>query len=215
MLEGNRVTRKITIPEGYTVKMIVEMLQNNTLLLEEIKTLPAEGSLMPDTYFYYFGDSKQSVISKMQNQMTKTLSKLSKANKTNIAMNDIIILASIIEKEAATANEFPIISSVFHNRLAKKMRLQSDPTIIYAMSNGYGKIDRNLTRKDLWLESKYNTYRNPGFPPTAICCPGEKAIIAAMNPAKTNYLYFVLQKDGKRHLFTADYKVHLKNIKNK
>lgn len=214
MIEGKRVIRKLTIPEGYTVKMILEVIQNNNLLFGNFSRQPKEGSLMPNTYFYYFGDSKDSILQKMKNQMDKLKSKLSQMNKTNMKFDDILTLASIIEKESGNANELNLISSVFHNRLAIKMRLQSDPTVVYGISNGYGKLKRKLTRKDLWFESPYNTYRNAGIPPTPICCPGENAIMAAMNPLKTDFLYFVANKNLTGHVFSKDYNSHLKEVKN-
>lgn len=207
------VKRKITIPEGLTVKQIVEKINDNPYLFGKIEDIPKEASLMPNTYFYEFGDTKSSIIDKMKNQMKKIYDKYSKENKTKFSMDDIIILASIIEKESANKNEAFKISSVFHNRLRIKMRLQSDPTIIYAMSDGYGKIDRPLNRKDLFYQSPYNTYRNGGLPPTAICCPGENSIKAALNPEPTDYIYFVLNADSSGHMFSKEYSKHLKNIK--
>jgi UPF0755 protein len=213
MLTKDILTRKLTIPEGYTVVMILDEIRNNKLLFGEIVETPKEAELMPDTYFYRFGDSKASIISKMKNQMNKIISLISTKNKTNLSIEGVLILASIIEKETSIEEEKAIVSSVFHNRLSKKMRLQSDPTVIYVVSNGYGKIDTKLTKNDLLVESKFNTYRNAGLPPTAICCPGEKSILAAMNPAKTDYLYFVAKKDGGGHWFSSNYKDHLNYVK--
>jgi UPF0755 protein len=195
--------------------MISEMINKNKLLFGTLDVMPTEASLMPDTYFYHFGDSKQSLILKMKNKMTEVLLSLTPQNKTTLKMEDIVILASIIEKETAMDQERFLISSVFHNRLQKQMKLQSDPTVIYAMSNGYGKISRPLKQTDYKFESKYNTYRQIGLPPTAICCPGAKSMIAAMNPATTDYLYFVVEPNKKTHVFTDNYKTHLKNIRAK
>ena len=213
MAEGKRITRKLTIPEGYTVKMILENLNANELLFGELPGNVPEASLAPNTYFYHFGDSKVSVLHKMQTQMNKVTAQLSSLNKTKLSFNEVLILASIIEKESGNTSELGLISSVFHNRLAVKMRLQSDPTVIYAITDGYGKMDRKLTRQDLWFKSPYNTYRNGGLPPSPICCPGEKAILAAMNPETTEYLYFVATKDHKSHTFSRDYKNHLNEVK--
>ncbi|MDR0695413.1 MAG: endolytic transglycosylase MltG [Holosporales bacterium] len=215
MLSGERVLRKITIPEGYTVRMIKEALMANDMLYGGIDGEIQEGSLMPDTYFYYFGDTKKSLIQKMKNQMYVVLDRLKSKNETSLSITEAVVLASIIEKETALDTERPLVSSVFHNRLANKMRLQSDPTLIYAMSGGYGKIDRPLARSDLAFESPYNTYTNNGLPATAICCPGEKSIIAALKPAKTDYLYFVVSPTGGSHVFSSNYAAHLKNVRNK
>lgn len=211
MLKKNRVIRKFTIPEGYTVKRIVEKLNDNKLLFGEITEFPIEASVMPDTYFYSFGNTKTYILNQMSNEMNKIIKNIEELNKTTLSPKEILILASIIEKETGNIKEMPIISSVYHNRLKINMRLQSDPTVIYAISNGYGKMDRKLTRKDLFFKSPYNTYRNAGLPPAPICCPGKKAILAAMFPKQTEYLYFVANKDKTAHLFARNFKDHLKN----
>ena len=213
MLAGKRVTRKLTIPEGYTVKRIIEIINNNKLLFGEITGEYPEASLAPNTYFYSFGDTKNLILQKMKNQMKIIQEKYARQNKTKYTLDEILILASIIEKESGNKNELALISSVFHNRLAIKMRLQSDPTVIYAITDGYGVMLRALTRKDLWFQSPYNTYRNAGFPPTPICCPGEAAIKAALFPENTDFLYFVARKNGVQHIFTKSYEEHLKAVK--
>ncbi|MDR3223966.1 MAG: endolytic transglycosylase MltG [Holosporales bacterium] len=211
MITKERVRRKLTIPEGYTIAMIIEKLQQNDLLFGEIEESPKEGSLMPDTYFYHFGDTKQFVVDLMKNQMKKALAKLASSNDTKLSIDEIVTIASIIEKETALDGERSIVSSVYHNRLNKKMKLQSCPTVIYAVSQGYGKIGRDLTIEDLKFDSPFNTYVSDGLPPTAICCPGEKAILAAMKPAQTDHFYFVAKKNGIGHYFSRTYKGHLKN----
>jgi len=213
MFSGKSAIRKITFPEGYTVKMIVEKLNQNSLFQGEIKELPKEGSIMPDTYFYKFNDTRDSLINKMKQNMEKVKIELKEDNKTKLSIEQAIILASIIEKESGNQDELGLISSVFHNRLAINMRLQSDPTIIYDLSDKYGRIDRKLTRNDLFFESKYNTYRKNGIPPTPICCPGKKAIQAALNPPKTDFLYFVADGSEKKHRFSKNYGDHLGNVK--
>lgn len=211
MLKGTRVIRKITIPEGYTVRRIVEKLNNNRLLFGKITKIPTEASLMPNTYFYTFGNTKERIINQMANEMKKITSEIERENKTPLSTKEILTLASIIEKETGNIGEMPMISSVYHNRLKINMRMQSDPTVIYAISDYYGKMDRKLTRKDLFFKSPYNTYRNAGLPPEAICCPGKNAIYAAMFPKQTEYLYFVANKEKTAHLFAKNFKEHLKN----
>jgi UPF0755 protein len=208
---GDIITRKLTIPEGLTTQMIVEILNNNEFLTGEIKEFPEEASIMPDTYFYKFRDTRQSMIDKMANQMQNILLKMQSKNDTGINMKDILVLASIIEKETGLDEERHTVSSVYHNRLKKKMRLQSCPTVIYALSNGYGKINRPLTKKDLFFESPFNTYRVSGMPPTPICCPGKKSIEAALNPAQTKFLYFVLSEDGVHHNFSENFDGQIRN----
>ena len=213
MLYKKKVIRKLTIPEGYTVKRVLEIVNNNRLLFGSITDQYIEASLAPNTYFYSFGDSKDSILHKMKNQMKLVKEKFLALNKTSLTFDKVLILASIIEKESGNKNELALISSVFHNRLAIKMRLQSDPTVIYALTDGYGKMERKLTRKDLWFQSPYNTYRNAGLPPTPICCPGENAMYAAIYPLTTKFFYFVAKKDHSGHIFSEDYKSHLQIIR--
>ena len=210
MFNNDSCFRKITFPEGYTVQRIVQKLNETSLLSGEICALPQEGSLLPETYYYKFNDTRQSLINRMQREMKLFLEKIE--NNTSLTIEQVVSLASIIEKESSISSELPLISSVFHNRLEKKMMLQSDPTVIYALSNGYGKINRKLTRNDLKIDSPCNTYKNRGIPSEAICCPGKKAIQAALSPAKTNLLYFVLNRSGSAHTFANCYKDHLKNV---
>jgi UPF0755 protein len=202
------LTRKMTFPEGVTVQMVLESLDENKLLTGRVERIPEEGTLAPDTYFYRFMDTRNSIIKKMEIQMKSIILQIKNSNKTNLSTSDVIILASIIEKETGIDRERRLISSIFHNRLNKKMRLQSCPTVIYAISNGCGRIGRKLTRSDLWFESPFNTYRHAGLPPTAICCPGTRSIYASMNPAKTEYMYFVANSDGVTHSFSKSFDEH-------
>ncbi|GHT89269.1 aminodeoxychorismate lyase [Alphaproteobacteria bacterium] len=211
LFEGRLITRKLTIPEGHTAKMIVEIVAQNPFLIGKIESIPQEASLFPSTYFYKFGDSKEGMIKMMETKMNKIKNKFKQNNKTKFTIEHLIILASIIEKESGNASERGLISSVFHNRLAKKMRLQSCPTVIYALSDGYGKIGRELTKEDLFFDSPYNTYRKNGLPPTAICCPGEEAIEAALNPAKSDFLFFVANSSNTAHLFSKNFDSHKRN----
>jgi UPF0755 protein len=211
LLKNEIVSRKITIPEGFTVKMIVNLLNTNEYLIDEIKELPEEGSLMPDTYFYNTNDSRKLLLKRMNKQQEKVLQRVLKNHKTTKSKKDIIIIASIIEKETSLDSERPLIASVFENRLDKNMRLQSDPTVIYALSDGLGRLDRPLSFKDLKVASQYNTYRNKGLPPGPICCPGEKSIIAAIDHLTTDYFYFVSDGENKFHRFSKNFADHKMN----
>jgi UPF0755 protein len=211
MFQGDTVIRKIIIPEGYTVQMIIEKLNNEDSLRGVIEKIPEEGSLFPSTYFYKKNDNRNSIIQKMKNEMERVIRELF-PKKTEKYIRDTIIMASIIEKETRVARERPLIASVFKNRIKKNMRLQSDPTVIYALSNEYGKIDHPLTRRELLFESPYNTYRNKGLPPSPICCPSRESIMSVLNPTETNYLYFVAKNDDS-HVFTNDYEAHVRNIR--
>ncbi len=212
MISGDTITRKITFPEGMTTKMIVQKLYETDSLRGDVKDIPDEGSLMPDTYFYKKGDSREDIIQKMKNEMQNFIQKNLK-NKTKKEIEKIMIIASIIEKETSIDEERALISSVYNNRLKINMRLQSCPTVIYALSNGYGKIDHKLNKNDLFFKSPYNTYRNNGLPPSPICCPGRKSILASMKPSNTNFLYFVADPNTHHHSFSKDYEQHIKNKK--
>ena len=212
IMHGQNFIRKITIPEGYTVKMIVEKLQENPFLLGEIDTIPEEGSLFPDTYYYKRDTSRADIIYRMQKKMEFVKNELL-GGKDSKYIKKIMILASIIEKESKHPNDRRLVSSVFHNRMNRNMRLQSCPTVIYAISNGYGKINRKLTYNDLHYQSPYNTYRNDGLPPTPICCPSRDSIMAAISPAKTDYLFFVTDNEANNHVFSTSFQEHKRKIK--
>ena len=219
LLENKSVTRKITFPEGWTVYQIVKNLNDNAILsgnisIENKDKLPKEGSLMPDTYFYKFGDSKANILNKMKDQMVLMKNKIKQQNKTNLNTEEIITLASIIEKEVHKDHDRKLVSSLYHNRLQKKMKLQSCPTVIYALTKNniyQGKISpTRITHKDLSIDSKYNTYKYAGLPPTPICCPSRASIIAAMNPASTDYLFFVSDMKNDKNYYSSDFKQHIK-----
>lgn len=212
IIKNQSVIRKITIPEGYTVKRILEVLNENEYLIGAIEDIPEEGTLMPDTYFYKYGDSRSSIISKMKNEMHKFIKTIINSNNIKFSECEIITLASIIEKETCSDDEKPIIASVFENRLRQNMRLQSDPTVIYNLSDGYGKLGRHLTKSDLKVKMPHNTYTNNGIPPSPICCPGRKSLLAVINHEKTDYLYFVADGTNKFHRFSATFDLHKENI---
>ena len=219
LIKNQSVIRKITFPEGWTVYQIVSKLNKDQILsgnipIENEDKLPKEGSLMPDTYFYKFGNSKIDILNRMKDKMVLMRKEIEKQNKTNLNTNEIITLASIIEKEVHKDSDRKLVSSVYHNRLKKKMRLQSDPTIIYALTknNIYtGQISKTrITNKDLSASSPYNTYRNAGLPPTPICCPSKTSIIAAMNPTNTEYLFFISDIKNNKTYYSKDFKQHIK-----
>ena len=211
---GQTLIRKITIPEGLTSYQIVEMLNSTKSLSGEITQIPAEGSLLPETYYYSAGDSKQQIIDRMQNAMKKTIEELWPKRDPSIPLKNIkevVILASIIEKETSLDSERSHIASVFINRLEKKMRLQSDPTVIYGLSDNTGVFKRKLWSNDLKKEHPHNTYVIYGLPPTAISNPGKDSIKAVLNPQKTNDLYFVANGTG-GHTFAPTYAQHQDNV---
>lgn len=214
LIRGKSVLHRLVIPEGVTIYEIVKIIEENSLLTGDIKNDFLEGYLMPDTYFYSYGDKKQRLIDKMRNDMSAALDELMPKLKTSSPLKnrmDVLILASIVEKEATYDSEKPIIASVYLNRLKKNMRLQADPTIIYAITEGKTNWNKAVYYKDLKFKSPYNTYINYGLPPGAISCPGYKSIAAVVNPKQTDYIYFVADGNG-RHKFASNYKSHLKNV---
>lgn len=205
--------RKFTIPEGLPVSLVLKKLEAEENLLGEIKDIPEEGSLMPDTYVFYYPTSKSDIILRAQKAMKKFLADNWPTRDALCNLNspeEAIILASIVEKE--TAVEHDLIAGVFFNRLNKKMRLQSCPTVIYGITKGEP-LRRKLLSKDLQIDHPCNTYKNLGLPLTPITNPGKKSIFAVLHPQKTDYLFFVLGKNRK-HLFSKTFKEHiLKKVK--
>ena len=224
--QGRVFQRQVTIPEGFTLRQIEARLQAHGLCHNEdfrkLTTSPTnlkewqiagsnlEGYLFPSTYNYSRQTSCRQIVELMLNTSQKQMQKLT-AKKTNNNLNQyqILILASIIQKEAGNNDEMPIISSVFHNRLRLKMRLASDPTTIYALGENF---DGNLRRRDLRNPSPYNTYRHRGLPPGPICSPGDVAIRAAINPEQTDFLYFVSRNNG-QHKFSRTLKEHNRAVR--
>ena len=210
---GDVVIHYLTIPEGLTVYEVSKKLEDLTILTGTIE-LPPEGTLLPETYDYYYGDSRQQIINRMASAMEKLKNLVwSQYNGYLKSWNEVLALASIIEKETAISTERDLVASVYLNRLRINMPLQADPTIIYASTNGQTSFYRPIFKSDLALESPYNTYLKRGLPPTPIACPGRASIMAALKPASTAYLYFVANGDG-GHEFSCDLKDHNKNVRN-
>jgi UPF0755 protein len=218
LARGEIVVYKITIPEGYTSIQIAELLDKKEIVEKEsfLKLVKYgekswEGYLFPDTYEVpkKFGSENMFKLMLSNFEQVAVDNKLiNKAEQTGFTMDEIITLASIIEKEAKFAEEKRQISSVFHNRLKSDMKLQSCATIQYIL----GKPKEKLEESDLEIESPYNTYLHKGLPPGPICNPGIDSIIAALEPANGDYLFFVLGDNG-RHIFSKTYEEHLKNKK--
>ena len=212
---GHFLTYKVTIPEGWTSQMVVARLTEQKELDGEIKTVPAEGSILPDTYVFRRGLTREKLLEDMQAAQTKLLDTLWKGRPptTSIASpQELVTLASIVEKETGVAEERPKVASVFLNRLNEKMRLQSDPTTIYGIVGGKGKLDRPLSKADLEAPTPYNTYTISGLPPGPIANPGKAALEAVLNPDNTKYLYFVADGTG-GHAFAATLDEHNANVK--
>ena len=212
---GKTIQRSLMVPEGLNKWEVAELV-NSSLGLEG--TVDAhnlsEGSLFPDTYFYSWGDTRSKLIERMRTKMDGLITKTWAArNKASVLRSpkELVTLASIIEKESRLRSELNRISAVFNNRLKLGMRLQADPTVIYALTEGRRKLGRGLSRADLRLRSPYNTYRIVGLPPGPIANPGEVSLRAAAQPANTDDLYFVA--DGKGgHLFARTLDQHNINV---
>jgi UPF0755 protein len=212
--DGEVIKHLITIAEGLTVHEVVQKLNSVSILSGEITELPKEGFLLPQTYDYYYGDSRQGLIKRMVNAMENIKKQLWNHHNNNSYLetwDEVLTLASIVEKETALAEERPIVASVYLNRLQKGMPLQSDPTVIYAVTNGETSFVRQISKADLKFDSAYNTYINNDLPPTPIACPGEASIKAVLNPSNTNYLYFVADGYG-GHNFNTNLKDHNSSV---
>jgi UPF0755 protein len=210
LAEGKSILYKVTVPEGLTSQQIVERLKSEENLSGEITTVPAEGTLLPDTYNFSKGASRQEIVDRMQSEMTKLLTALWDKRQGDLplrSMEDAVTFASIVEKETGRPEERDRVAAVFYNRLKKGMRLQSDPTIIYGIVGGQGALGRSITKTDIETKTPYNTYTINGLPPGPICNPGKASLEATLNPAKTNDLYFVADGTG-GHAFSENYKDH-------
>jgi UPF0755 protein len=211
--EGRTVVRHLTIPEGLTTVEILALLDDAPGLSGD-RSPPAEGTLLPETYNYSWGDSRAGMMARMQKAMAETLAKLwaSRAAGLPLATPEAAVtLASLVEKETALAAERPRVAGVFVNRLRLGMRLQSDPTVVYALTAGKGPLGRELTRADLEVPSPYNTYRIDGLPPGPIANPGRAAIAAALQPLASRELYFVADGSG-GHAFASTLEEHNRNV---
>ncbi|MFW2391623.1 MAG: endolytic transglycosylase MltG [Methyloceanibacter sp.] len=214
LVEGKSIQYRVTFPEGWTSQQIVQRLAANTQLNGPVPAVPAEGSLLPDTYSFGTKDTREDILQRMAVAHQKYLAKLWEERDPDIMVKtpeEAVILASMVEKETGVAEERPHIASVFHNRLRKRMRLQSDPTIIYGIFGGSGMRDHPITREELDRPNPYNTYKIDGLPPTPIGNPGRAAIEAVLKPAKTKDLYFVANGKG-GHFFSATLAQHNSNV---
>ena len=212
---GKTVRRRLTVAEGLTTRAVLEMVSEAGGLDGPLPDpAPAEGTLLPETYFYSYGDSRAALVQRMKRAMNQTVATLWASRAPGLAIDtraQAVILASLIEKETARPEERAHVSAVFQNRLRQGIRLQSDPTVIYALTGGQGDAKRTLTRDDLAVDSPYNTYVRAGLPPTPIANPGRAAITAALQPQRTDDLYFVADGDG-GHVFARTLAEHNKNV---
>ena len=222
LARGKIATTKVVIPEGLTILQIRDLLRSASNLTGDVECDDgravcdiADGDIFPDTYYVARGTARLAVLELARKKMVDTKNKWMRARRNPPAplrgWDDVITLASIVQRETPRANEMKIVASVYLNRLRRGMRLQADPTVIYALTDGYGDMrGQPLLRGHLKIDSPYNTYRNAGLPPAPIANVGTHAIRAVLEPADTKYLYFVADGRG-GHKFSTDYETHLKN----
>ena len=236
---GEIITRRFTIREGLTSYETVRLINGLDNLSGEIKSIPSEGTLLPNTYDYQLGESRAAIITRLETEMENAilnscnilLEKIAASTLTDMMerecptapkplknLRDVLTLASIVEKETAVADERAKVAGVFLNRLNKGMALQTDPTVIYAITkgkhknDGKGPLGRRLLRKDLKIDNPYNTYKYAGLPPGPIANPGKDAIEAVINPQQHDYLFFVADGTG-GHAFGRNLAEHNANVK--
>ncbi len=214
LANGETVARRLTVAEGLTVAEIYQLLENADGLVGPLPPPPPEGSLLPETYFYAYGDQRAELVRRMQRAMQDTLDGLWRQRARGLPFvrrEEAVTLASIVDKETGQADERRKIAAVFVNRLRQGMRLQADPTVIYGLTEGEGHLGRALTRNDWADGSAYNTYQIDGLPPGPIANPGRASIEAVLNPADVDYLYFVANGKG-GHSFARTLAEHNRNV---
>jgi UPF0755 protein len=220
---GKTLVRRLTVPEGMTTAQVMGLMDAAYGLEGELegdpRAIPEEGTLLPDTYHYSYGDKRREMTVRMTRAMTQLVTRLWRDRAPNLPFaspHEAVVLASIVEKETGKPDERALIAGVFHNRLKRKMILQSDPTVAYgvALAEGIAErvLGRALTRADLDRSGPYNTYRNRGLPPGAIANPGRAALKAVLHPAPTDALYFVADGLG-GHVFAKTLAAHNRNVR--
>jgi peptidoglycan lytic transglycosylase G len=217
IVSGKALAYQVTIPEGLTSWQVVQLLNEEPLLTGEIldKDIPPEGSLAPNSYSISKGDDRAAIIRRMTLAQHKIITEAWELRAKDLPLaspDEALTLASIIEKETGVNSEREIVSSVFINRLNRGMKLQTDPTVIYGITKGKGVLGRGIRLSELRNKTEYNTYVIEGLPPTPIANPGRAAIEAALNPATTNFVFFVADGTG-GHAFAETIGEHNKNVR--
>jgi UPF0755 protein len=215
MVSGKGILYSITVPEGLTSQQIVDRITQEDTLVGDIPEVPPEGSLLPETYKFTRGDTRQNLIARMRRERDRVVTEIWSHRAPDLPIANIdqfVVLASIVEKETALADERSRVAAVFINRLRLNMKLQSDPTTIYGLFGGKGKPSGySITRSDLDSRTPFNTYVIAGLPPTPIANPGRASLEAVANPSRTRDLYFVADGSG-GHAFSETYEDHLRNV---
>src|SRR6202045_2717764 len=214
MVEGKVVQHAVTVPEGLTSEQIVSRLSDNDIFSGSVREMPREGTLLPETYKFPRGTTRDQVVARMQQAQRRALAEIWERRSPDIPIKtpeQLVTLASIVEKETGKPDERSRVAAGFVNRLRQKIKLQSDPTIIYGLVGGKGTLGRPIKRSEIQQPSPYNTYVVDGLPPGPIANPGRASLEAAANPARTRDLFFVADGTG-GHAFTETYDQHQKNV---
>jgi len=213
---GKMVLHKVTVPEGLTSDQVVQRLRGNDVFAGDIKEIPREGSILPETYEFERGVSRAKVLTVMEQAQAKMVDEIWKKRAPDLPIKspgELVTLASIVEKETGRADERPHVAGVFINRLQKRMKLESDPTIVYGLVGGKGTLGHPISKSELIQPTPYNTYIIPGLPPGPITNPGKAALEAVANPTPTKDLYFVADGTG-GHAFADTLEQHQKNVQH-
>lgn len=215
LIEGKSIVYKLTLAEGLTTATILDLVAKHPSLQGEITRVPEEGALLPETYIFNRGMSRDALIERMQKDHDEALEALWQRRAPNLPFQtkaEAVVLASIVEKETGIASERPRVAAVFVNRLRKGMKLQSDPTIIYGLTKGVP-LGRGIRQSEIEKATPWNTYVIFGLPPTPIANPGRDALAAVLNPLETDDLFFVADGTG-GHVFAATLADHERNVRN-
>ena len=212
--QGKVVQHAFTVPEGLTSEQIIGRLSDNDVLTGNIRDIPREGTLLPETYKFTRGMTREQMIVRMQQQQRRLVQEIWDRRMPDLpirTVEQLVVLASIVEKETGKPEERTRVAAVFINRLKQRMKLQSDPTIIYGLVGGKGTLGRPIMRSEIEQTTPYNTYVIDGLPPGPIANPGRASLEAAANPARTKELFFVADGTG-GHAFADNYEQHQKNV---
>jgi UPF0755 protein len=214
MVEGRVVAHQLSVPEGLTSQQIVSRLMEDDVLTGDVRNVPREGSLLPDTYNFSRGFTREQMIERMQQAQARLVHEVWERRASDLPIktpDQLVVLASLVEKETGKPEERSRVAAVFVNRLKQKMKLQSDPTIIYGLVGGKGTLGRPIMKSEITQATPYNTYMIDGLPPGPISNPGRASLEAAANPARTREIYFVADGIG-GHAFAETYEQHQKNV---
>ena len=214
IVEGKVVQHTVTIPEGLTSEQILARLSDSDIFTGSVREIPREGTLLPETYKFPRGTPREQVVQRMQQAQKRIIAEIWERRSPDLPLKSpeqLVTLASIVEKETGKSDERSRVAAVFVNRLKQKIKLQSDPTIIYGLVGGKGTLGRPIKRSEITQPSPYNTYVIDGLPPGPISNPGRASLEATANPARTRDLFFVADGTG-GHSFTETYDQHAKNV---